>query len=236
MKININGILLLDKPIGLSSNAALQKVKRLFRAKKAGHTGSLDPLATGMLPICFGQSTKLAQGFLALDKIYVVTGQLGTKTTTGDVEGEVVETKAVPEQLSLEKTLDLFRGEITQIPPMYSALKHQGQPLYKLARQGITVEREPRSQTVYQLDLIEYNPENLTLKLKICCSKGTYVRTLIEDIAEALGTVGHVIELRRIQVGDFQEADMLTLETLETLTEEELLKTLRENERKDSPL
>jgi len=230
-KKDINGILLLDKPFGLSSNAALQKVKRLFQAKKAGHTGSLDPLATGMLPICFGKSTKLAQKFLELDKIYLVTGQLGIKTTTGDTEGEILEQKPVPENLSsetIEKILDLFRGETTQIPPMYSALKHKGQPLYKLARQGITIEREPRNITVYQLDLIQYHPETLTIELKIACSKGTYIRTLIEDIAEALNTVGHVIKLRRTQVGDFQESDMLTLEALEQLSDAELSGSLTE--------
>lgn len=229
-KKDINGILLLDKPLGLSSNAALQKVKRLFQAKKAGHTGSLDPLATGMLPICFGKSTKLAQKFLELDKIYLVTGQLGVKTTTGDTEGEILEQKPVPENLSsetIEKILDLFRGETTQIPPMYSALKHKGQPLYRLARQGITIEREPRKITVYQLDLIQYHPETLTIELKISCSKGTYIRTLIEDIAEALNTAGHVIKLRRTQVGDFQESDMLTLEALEQLSDAGLSSRLK---------
>ena len=211
-KRDVNGILLLDKPIGITSNAALQTVKRLYAAKKAGHTGSLDPLATGMLPICFGKATKISAQLLDADKTYQVTAQLGIKTATGDKEGEIIAEKPVATfTLSqMEKTLENFRGPIQQIPPMYSALKHQGQPLYKLARRGITIERLPRSVTIHQLDLINFADD--VIELYVRCSKGTYIRTLIEDIGEALGCGAHVISLRRLTVAKFLEKNMITLD------------------------
>lgn len=218
-KRNINGILLLDKPIGISSNAALQRAKRLFNAKKAGHTGSLDPLATGMLPICFGEATKFSQYLLDSDKCYIVTGKLGVVTTTGDAEGEVIATKQpkIYSQLELEKICQQFVGSIEQIPPMYSALKHQGQPLYKLARKGVIVARKPRQVEIYSIEFINY--KNDELSLKIHCSKGTYIRTLIEDIAAVLGCGAHVVKLHRSQVGDLNASDMFSFDQLEAMTE-----------------
>ena len=213
-KRDVNGILLLDKPKGLSSNAALQQVKRLYCARKAGHTGSLDPLASGMLPICFGKATKMSQQWLNADKIYHVRAQLGIQTTTGDAEGSIVAEKAVPDLTPkiIEQTLNRFRGEIQQVPPMYSALKHQGQPLYKLARRGITIERLPRAVIIHHLSLLSY--ENHQLELQVHCSKGTYIRTLIEDIGEALHCGAHVVELRRLSVGNFSAEQMISLEQL----------------------
>lgn len=216
---NVNGILLLDKPTGLTSNAALQEVKRLFYAKKAGHTGSLDPLASGMLPICFGEATKFSQFLLDADKTYRVIGKLGVKTTTGDAEGEVISERDSGNvtQEKIEALLPQFRGEIEQIPSMYSALKHNGQPLYKLARQGITIEREARKINIYSLELLGF--KNSLIELEISCSKGTYVRTLIEDIGDALGCGAHVIALRRLTVGDFTEEQMITMEQLKEIRE-----------------
>jgi tRNA pseudouridine55 synthase len=214
---NIHGIFLLNKSLCITSNAALQQIKRLFSARKAGHSGSLDPLATGMLPICFGEATKFAQFILDADKEYSVVAQLGVKTTTGDVEGEVVEQRPVGDISSskLEQVLAEFRGPIEQIPSMFSALKHQGQPLYKLARQGIEVPRAARTVQIYELTLVAHDKDTLTLKVH--CSKGTYIRTLIEDIGEKLGCGAHVIQLHRNTVGAFREEQMQTFEASETL-------------------
>jgi tRNA pseudouridine55 synthase len=216
----ISGILLLDKPAGMSSNAALQKVKWFYKAAKAGHTGSLDPLATGLLPVCLGEATKASAFLLDADKRYVTTVRLGEKTSTADAEGEVIDTAPVPvvtlERLS--EVLESFLGDIEQLPPMYSAVKHQGERLYKLAREGVEVERKPRTITIHDLACLDFDGVNL--QLDIHCSKGTYVRTLAEDISEALGTVGHVAELRRTAVGPFSDADMVSLEQLEALAPE----------------
>ncbi len=210
----IDGVFLLDKPIGITSNAALQQVKKLFSAKKAGHTGSLDPLASGMLPICFGRATKLCQYFLEHDKTYQVTAELGKTTTTGDAEGEVIATQPIPSvsQDEMEQHLAFFRGQIQQIPSMYSALKYQGKPLYEYARKGITVPRAARTITIFQLTLDKLQPD--TMELTVHCSKGTYIRTLITDIGERLGCGAYVTQLRRVQVGDFHEADMMSLAAL----------------------
>lgn len=209
----INGILLLDKPLGITSNAALQRVKQLYFAQKAGHTGSLDPLATGMLPICFGEATKLAQYLLNADKHYQVTAQLGIKTTTADSEGSVTSTRPVRlNQAQLEATLEKFRGNIQQIPSMFSALKFQGQPLYKLARQGIEIEREARSLTIHSLQLLNFSNDQIILDVR--CSKGTYVRNLIESIGDDLDCGAHVIALRRLSTGHYASANMISLEQL----------------------
>jgi tRNA pseudouridine55 synthase len=214
MRRAVNGILLLDKPCGITSNRALQKVKHLYQANKAGHTGSLDPLATGMLPICFGEATKFSQYLLNADKTYQVTAQLGVTTTTGDAEGEIVDRTPVPTltQAQLTTVLQQFTGEVTQIPSMYSALKHQGRPLYELARQGITVERAPRQITIYALQLISQQAE--TLSLEVTCSKGTYIRTLVEDIGKQLGCGAHVAKLRRTAIAGLANYPMFELETL----------------------
>lgn len=217
---DIHGILLLDKPLGISSNDALQQTKRLANARKAGHTGSLDPLATGMLPICFGEATKFSQFLLDADKRYVVTIKLGEKTKTGDTEGEIIERKPIDgvTKESLAKVLEDFKGESMQIPPMYSALKHEGQPLYKIAReQGIEVEREPRPINLFSLALLEFQGDEISLRVH--CSKGTYIRTLAEDIGEALGTCAHVTVLRREAVAGYDAAQMITLPELEALRE-----------------
>jgi len=210
----ISGVLLLDKPQGLTSNAALQKVKRLYNAQKAGHTGALDPLATGMLPLCFGEATKFSQFLLESDKGYRVIGKFGQRTDSGDSTGEIIETKPVNfSQKQLEKALEKFRGDIMQIPSMFSALKHKGQPLYKYARKGIEIERPPRPVTIYQLDLIRF--ENDEVELEIECSKGTYIRNIIDDLGQALGCGAHVRMLRRNFVADYPVDQMMTLEQLE---------------------
>ncbi|MFP4129549.1 MAG: tRNA pseudouridine(55) synthase TruB [Halorhodospira sp.] len=216
---NVTGVLLLDKPAGLTSNKALQSVKRLFGARKAGHTGSLDPLATGLLPICFGEATKVSGFLLDADKRYVVTCKLGVATDTGDAEGEEAERAPVPglEAEQVEAALAGFRGAIEQLPPMYSAIKHQGQRLYDLARQGVEVEREPRQVEIYRLEAIAQREDEL--ELAVHCAKGTYIRTLAEDIARALGTVGHVCALRRLGLGPYQEPAMWTMEMLEARAE-----------------
>lgn len=210
---NVSGIIVLDKPRGFTSNAALQKVRWLLNAEKAGHTGSLDPLATGVLPLCFGEATKFSQYLLDADKGYETLVQLGVTTTTGDAEGEVVERREVtvgrPE---LEAALEKFRGEIKQIPPMYSALKRDGQPLYKLARAGEVVEREARSVTISRLELLSF--EGTQARLAVACSKGTYVRTLVEDIGQLLGCGAHVAELRRTQAGPFRLEQAVSLDEL----------------------
>lgn len=213
----IDGILLLDKPIGISSNGALQRVKRLFGAKKAGHTGSLDPLATGMLPICFGEATKFSQYLLESDKCYQVTAKLGVKTTTGDAEGEAIAVKPVEgvTRERVETILRQFEGVIQQVPPMFSAIKMQGRPLYELARQGIEVAREPRTVHIYRLAFI--NLEQDLLRLEVQCSKGTYVRTLVEDIGELLGCGAHVSALHRSGVLPYNEIKMHSLAALEEI-------------------
>lgn len=210
----VNGVLVLDKPRGMSSNQALQKVRWLLNAEKAGHTGSLDPLATGVLPLCFGEATKFSQYLLDADKAYETVAHLGVTTTTGDAEGEVVEQRDVTVgREAIEAVLPRFRGDIEQVPPMYSALKKDGQPLYKLARAGEVVEREARSVTIARLDLLAF--ESPCATLAVSCSKGTYVRTLVEDIGRELGCGGHVAALRRTQAGPFQLSQSVTLEELE---------------------
>ncbi|TVR65383.1 MAG: tRNA pseudouridine(55) synthase TruB [Candidatus Competibacteraceae bacterium] len=210
----ISGVLLLDKPVGWTSNAALQAVKRLYRANKAGHTGSLDPLASGLLPLCLGGATKLAGLLLNADKTYRFTCRLGETTTTGDADGEIVLTRPVSgvDRARVEDALQNFRGVIQQVPPMYSALKRGGQPLYKLARQGLEVEREPREVTVHELRLLRLDDAELECELR--CSKGTYVRALAADLGEALGCGAHVAALRRTAVEPYDAARMVTLETL----------------------
>lgn len=214
---SVNGILLLDKPYGVSSNAALQTVKRIYAANKAGHTGSLDPLASGMLPICFGEATKFSQYLLEADKRYWVIAKLGAKTTTGDAEGEILEERPVTSAAfnSLETILAKFRGNVSQVPSMYSALKHQGRPLYELARKGIVVERPARTVHIYELTLL--NTTSNTLTLEVACSKGTYIRTLVEDIGEALGCGAYVAELRRLSVALYPQTHMITLPQLEKI-------------------
>ena len=212
---DVDGIVLLDKPEGLTSNAALQRVRRAFRARKAGHTGSLDPLASGLLPICFGQATKVSGLLLDADKTYCVRIALGRRTTTGDREGDVAETAPVPALAAeaIGRVAARFIGRSTQVPPMYSALKHQGERLYRLARKGIEVERPPRCVTIHRLDLLQSGPD--WLEFAVVCSKGTYVRSLAEDIARACGTVGHVASLRRMELGPFRNPAMQTLEEIE---------------------
>lgn len=216
----IDGVLLLDKPIGLTSNQALQRVKRLFDARKAGHTGSLDPLASGLLPICLGQATKVSRFLLNAGKRYQVVARLGQRTDTGDADGQVIEERPVPalDRGLVKRVLAQFEGSQTQVPPMYSAIKHQGQRLYKLARQGIEIERQPREIEIHGLELLSLEAD--ALELEVACSKGTYVRTLVEDIARALGTVAHVIVLRRLGVGPYAEGRMYKLEELEALAEQ----------------
>ena len=216
----IDGILLLDKPIGLTSNQALQRVKRLFDARKAGHTGSLDPLASGLLPVCLGQATKVSGFLLDARKQYQVTARLGQRTDTGDADGQVVEEQPVPplDAAAVKRVLAQFAGLQKQVPPMYSAIKHQGQRLYKLARKGIEIDRRAREIEIYGLELLGL--EDYALELDVACSKGTYVRTLIEDIAQALGTVAHVTVLRRLGVGPYAEGPMFKLEELEALAEQ----------------
>jgi tRNA pseudouridine55 synthase len=211
----VNGILLLDKPSGLSSNAALQRVRRLMGADKAGHVGSLDPLATGMLPICLGEATKVAGDITAARKRYQFTIAFGRRTATGDLEGAVVEEAPVPPLTlaQVELALVRFRGSQAQVPPMFSALKRDGQPLYKLARAGITVERAPRPIEISELSLLRLGEGQL--ELSALCSKGTYIRVLAEDIAKDLGTCGHVIALRRLYVEPFDHAPMHTLAEVE---------------------
>ena len=218
---NVSGVLLLDKPQGCSSNHILQKVKHLFGAAKAGHTGSLDPLATGMLPVCLGEATKISAFLLDSDKRYHLQCQLGVSTTTGDAEGEVLETQDVSSitEQDVKTVLPEFIGEIEQIPPMYSALKHNGERLYKLARQGIEVERKARSITIYDIEFISLRTDDqqrLILELEVACSKGTYVRTLAEDIAKKLHCGAHITALRRLSVGPY-DGEMLTIEQLTEL-------------------
>ncbi|MFV9614825.1 MAG: tRNA pseudouridine(55) synthase TruB [Gammaproteobacteria bacterium] len=221
---NVSGVLLLDKPQGCSSNYILQKVKRLFGAAKAGHTGSLDPLATGMLPVCFGEATKISAFLLDSDKRYHLKCQLGVSTATGDAEGEVTETQDASfiTEPDVRAVLTEFIGEIEQLPPMYSALKHNGERLYKLARQGIEVERKTRRVTIYDIEYISLSideQQRIILELEVSCSKGTYVRTLVEDIAKKLNNCAHITALRRLSVGPY-DGDMLTIEQLSAFAEQ----------------
>ena len=214
----VDGVLLLDKPVGLSSNDALISAKRVMNAKKAGHTGTLDPFATGLLPLCFGEATKFSQDLLEADKTYEATVHLGIKTDTGDTEGEAIETLPVDVTVEqIEAALARFRGPILQVPPMYSALKRDGKALYEYAREGIVLEREARPVTIHALELIAY--EAPMLRIRVTCSKGTYVRVLGEDIGAALGTGAHLNALRRIQVGALTLDGMITLEALQAHAE-----------------
>jgi tRNA pseudouridine55 synthase len=209
----LDGVLLLDKPIGLSSNDALIRAKRLYLAKKAGHTGTLDPLASGLLPLCFGEATKFSQDLLEADKTYEATMRLGIRTTTGDAEGKAIETREVScDQAAVLEALSRFRGEIVQVPPMYSALKRDGKPLYEYARAGQVVEREGRQVTIHALELLACALPDVTFR--VTCSKGTYVRTLAEDIGEALGCGAHLVALRRTGVGALTLENAVTLDAL----------------------
>ncbi len=213
VKRNINGILLFNKPVDISSNAALQRVKRLFQANKAGHTGSLDQLASGLLPICLGEATKLSNFLLMADKYYETTLTLGFTTLTGDAEGEILQTRPTDNinREQIDKVVQSFIGSNEQVPPMYSALKHQGQPLYKLARQGKTIERKARTINIYDIEVQSFIDNYLAIKVH--CSKGTYIRTLAEDIGEVLGCGAFVSRLHRVRVGDYQSMiDFTTLE------------------------
>lgn len=217
----ISGVFLLNKPLGISSNAALQRVRWLYRAEKGGHTGALDPLASGLLPICLGEATKFSHYLLDSNKRYQTTIQLGHSTTTGDIEGDVLLKADVPElnETTILAILEQFKGDTTQIPPMYSALKKEGRPLYELARKGIEIEREARPIHLDTIELLSFTENSLTLD--ITCSKGTYIRVVGEDIAKALGTQGHLTYLHRIQTGHFGIIPEYTIEYLESLTEQE---------------
>ncbi|NMP17454.1 tRNA pseudouridine(55) synthase TruB [Thalassotalea sp. Y01] len=215
----VDGVLLLDKPYEMSSNHALQAAKRIYFANKAGHTGALDPLATGMLPICFGEATKFSQFLLDTDKTYIVTAKLGIRTTTSDADGEVVSEKPVNiSDAELLPALESFRGKSKQVPSMYSALKHKGQPLYKYAREGLTIEREARDIDVYRLDLLRFEGDEVDMEIHV--SKGTYIRTIVDDLGELLGCGAHVSMLRRTTVGSYPVENMVTLEQLEQLLEQ----------------
>ncbi len=218
--LNIHGVVLLDKPAGISSNRALQKARGIYQARKAGHTGSLDPFATGMLPVCLGEASKTAAFMLEAGKRYRATARLGEATTTGDIEGDIIQTcsPARCDAEFLARTLKSFEGQIEQVPPMYSALKHEGRPLYEYARAGIEIERPARTVTIHQLDLVDWQSPNLTFGVH--CSKGTYVRTLAEDIATALGSCAHLVALRRTAVEPFESSPMVTLEQLQEAREQ----------------
>ncbi len=223
---DVHGILLLDKRLGVSSNKALQEVRSLYQAKKAGHTGSLDPLASGLLPVCFGEATKVSAMMLDDDKRYQVTVKLGVVTDSGDFEGQVIDTNPVPEleQASILKVLTQFTGAINQVPPMYSALKHDGKRLYELARKGQVVERKARPVTIKELKLLDSSLD--LLKLEVSCSKGTYIRSLAEDIGAAIGCGATVAELRRIGSGSFNIAGAYTLEQLQACSDQQELETM----------
>ena len=216
IKRPVDGVLLLDKPAGISSNQALQKAKHLLMAAKAGHTGSLDPFATGLLPLCFGEATKFSHYLLDADKTYIATLQLGATSTTGDTEGEILPGAHVDvTSAEIEAVLQQFLGEISQVPPMYSALKHQGKALYEYARAGVEIERPARQVTIYRLQAIQFESPSLTIE--VTCSKGTYIRTLAEDIGQALGCGAYLTALRRTHTGTFGLASAVTLEQLEVL-------------------
>lgn len=222
----INGVLLLNKPVGLSSNTALVQAKRLLNAKKAGHTGTLDPFASGLLPLCFGEATKFAHDLLEADKTYKTVVHLGVITETGDTEGAVIETLPVaitPNQI--EAVLAQFRGEIAQVPPMYSALKRDGKPLYEYARKGVTLEREARHVIIHALELLDYTAP--FLRLRVTCSKGTYIRVLGEDIGRTLGCGAHLNALSRTQISRFQLADAVNLDDLHQLPQQQRLHLLK---------
>jgi tRNA pseudouridine55 synthase len=226
----VHGVLLLDKPLGLSSNQALQKAKWLLRAEKAGHTGTLDPLATGVLPLCFGAATKFSQQHLDADKVYETTVRLGLKTSTADAEGEVIQTREVSCTPGMVvEVLDRFMGPISQVPPMHSALKKDGKALYEYARQGETVERQARHVVIHDLELLDMQLQGDApfLRLRVACSKGTYIRTLGEDIAEALGCGGHLSALRRVVTGPFEASACVTLTQLESMDEAARLQALQ---------
>ncbi|NOT16234.1 MAG: tRNA pseudouridine(55) synthase TruB [Methylotenera sp.] len=218
-KKNINGILLLDKPFGFSSNQALQKIKWLLQAAKAGHTGTLDPLATGLLPLCFGEATKFAHYLTDADKTYIATVKFGITTTTGDAEGEVLASKPVnSDHAQLLRACQQFVGEISQVPPMYSALKHEGKALYEYAREGVEIERKARNITIHQITLENFEHEIAVIT--VICSKGTYIRTLAEDIGNVLGCGAHLIALRRIATANYHIAQAITLSQFEAMSEE----------------
>jgi len=223
---HVHGILLLDKPEGITSNQALQHVKHLFQARKAGHTGSLDKQASGLLPLCMGEATKISGYLLDSDKYYQTTCKLGIMTSTGDAEGEIIAEAAVPEltDADVRTVLAQFLGEISQIPPMHSALKHKGQRLYKLAYQGIVVEREPRNVTIHSIELLALHGDEMEISVR--CSKGTYIRTLAEDIGKKLGCGAHVKKLRRLGAGPFRAEQMITMAEIEHLAAEEGLAAL----------
>ncbi|MFZ6798269.1 tRNA pseudouridine(55) synthase TruB [Undibacterium sp. Di24W] len=219
-RLPINGVLLLDKPVGWSSNDALIKSKRLLNAIKAGHTGTLDPFATGLLPLCFGEATKFSADLLEADKTYQTVVHLGVSTNTGDTEGEVIQTREVNvNEAQIHAVLEQFKGDILQVPPMYSALKRDGKPLYEYAREGITLEREARPVTIHLLEFVKYEAPFLTLN--VCCSKGTYIRVLGEDIGNALGCGAHLNALRRTHVGHLILENTVTLDQLIEMSEEQ---------------
>ena len=215
----VDGVIVLDKPVGLSSNDAVQRVKRLFAARKVGHTGSLDPLATGVLPLCLGEATKFSQYLLNSDKRYLTKVRLGVATDSGDADGQVIAERDCGDlsRARIDAALDAFRGPIEQVPSMFSAVKHQGQPLYKLARQGIEIDREARPVTLYRNDIVDFAGDTLTLDIH--CSKGTYVRTIAHDLGEALGCGAHVYELRRTMAGPYNEEHLVTFDDLERARE-----------------
>lgn len=218
---DVHGVLLLDKPLGLSSNDALVRAKRLLRANKAGHTGTLDPLATGLLPLCFGEATKFSQDLLDADKTYEAKVRLGATTTTGDAEGEIVVERPVTcDRAALDAAVARFTGEIEQVPPMYSALKKDGKPLYEYARAGQTVERAARQVTIHAITLLDVDLPAAMFTMRVTCSKGTYIRTLAEDIGEALGCGAHLIGLRRTAVGDLTLEGAVTLEQIDAQADE----------------
>ncbi|API86311.1 tRNA pseudouridine(55) synthase TruB [Francisella uliginis] len=226
-RLNLNGVIVVNKSKDISSNKVLQQLKYLFNAQKAGHTGTLDPMATGVLPICFGRATKIAQYLLDADKEYIATIKLGIETDSGDAEGSVVaENKDIPEltEFLIETVLEKFRGEISQVPPMYSALKYNGQPLYKLAREGKKVEIKPRSIKIYELELLDFS--ETTIRVRVKCSKGTYIRSLAIDIGKELGCGGHLIALQRTQSGPFNLDQAFSLEQLKGLNFEEKIASI----------
>ena len=227
-RLNLNGVIVVNKSKDISSNKILQQLKHLYNAQKAGHTGTLDPMATGVLPICFGRATKIAQYLLDADKEYIATIKLGVETDSGDAEGNIIKenSESIPKLDSdlLESVFHHFRGEISQVPPMYSALKHNGQPLYKLAREGIKIEIKPRKITIYALDLLEYSDDTLTIKVR--SSKGTYIRSLAMDIGNKLGCGGHLIALQRTKSGPFDLEQSYTLEQLKDLSFDDKLATI----------
>lgn len=222
----VDGVLLLDKPYAMTSNAALQTARLLLNAQKAGHTGTLDPLASGLLALTFGEATKFSADLLHADKTYIAGIKLGQKTTTGDLEGDFLQTRPVRvNRADIEKTLNAFRGDILQVPPMFSALKRDGKTLYDLAREGVSIEREARSVRIEKLEILEFADELLTVE--VTCSKGTYIRVLAEDIGEALGCGAHLASLRRTKVGALSLEDAVTLQALETMSVDERLATLK---------